>query len=247
MSRGATARLFVAVDPPAAVCQELALWARSAVAEQRLRARAHIDAGLRLLGPGTMHLTICFLGERPVAEIETIGDALRSCTAGPGELSVGAPLWLPPRRPRTLAVAIHDRRETLSRLHAAATGAFSEAIGWEPERRRFRGHVTVARLGRRAAGGRRSAEREASLPATPPLSFTPTSLVLYRSWLAPGGASYEALATSALASSGDASSAGSGEGPGAFGTRSHIGADEALERVGIEPSSQAGSEPSSQV
>jgi hypothetical protein len=36
------------------------------------------------------------------------------------------------------------------------------------------------------------------LPATPALSFTPASVVLYRSWLSPAGASYEALATRTL-------------------------------------------------
>jgi hypothetical protein len=39
-----------------------------------------------------------------------------------------------------------------------------------------------------------AAPRERALPATPQLSFVPRELVLYRSWLSPNGASYEALA-----------------------------------------------------
>jgi 2'-5' RNA ligase len=67
---------------------------------------------------------------------------------------------------------------------------------WEPERRRFRAHVTLARLG---AGFRwRSRGEEPRLAATPQLRFTPTAIVLYRSWLSRGGASYEPLLTSEL-------------------------------------------------
>ena len=67
---------------------------------------------LRLLDPEALHLTLCFLGSRPVEEIAAIGSTLSACAAHVGELSVGAPLWLPRTRPRSLAVAIHDDRES---------------------------------------------------------------------------------------------------------------------------------------
>src|SRR5689334_16654646 len=109
MTRGATARLFVAVDPPADVCEELQAWTRDALA-RRTRARGGGASGeARVLEPEALHLTLCFLGGRPVAEIETIGDVLAGCGTTVGELEVGAPLWLPPRRPRLLAVEVHDR------------------------------------------------------------------------------------------------------------------------------------------
>jgi hypothetical protein len=44
----------------------------------------------------------------------------------------------------------------------------------------------------------RGSRGERVLPATPGLSFTPASIVLYRSWLSPAGASYEALAARTL-------------------------------------------------
>jgi hypothetical protein len=82
--------------------------------------------------------------------------------------------------------------------------------------------VTVARIGRgkpsrsirpsraggsarrrssagRAGGGEEADARGPFLPPTPQLSFTPGAVVLYRSWLEPQGASYEALATRELA------------------------------------------------
>jgi 2'-5' RNA ligase len=242
MSRRATARLFVAVDPPAAVCEELAVWARQAAAGLDVRARDRAGPALRLLDPDSMHLTLCFLGSRPVEQIERIGSALQRCVEPASELHIGAPLWLPPRRPRALAVAVHDPGGGLARLHNALVGALGEAIGWQPERRRFRAHLTIARIGR-GASLRHSERGEWLLPATPALSFTPEEVVLYRSWLRPEGASYEALASSGLVPSESNSSPAGEDGPvaGGAGQRSPEAA-----AVGEDPSAQAGSEPSAQ-
>jgi 2'-5' RNA ligase len=198
MPGGATARLFVAIDPPPGVCEALAVWARGAAVGLGLRAGRGARGPLRLLEPPSLHLTLCFLGSRPVGEIVAIGSALGACEADVGPLSVGAPVWLPPRRPRTLAVEIHDERGALAELHSAVTRAISGACGWEPERRRFRAHITVARVREGAVPDRRSPGTAPSLPATPQLRFTPESLVLYRSWLDPAGASYEQLASYGL-------------------------------------------------
>jgi len=191
-SGGARARLFVAVDLPAEVREQLTAWAREAAAGLQLGSAPFT---LRLLGRDVLHLTLCFLGSRPVAEITEISAALDACTAHMGELSVGPPLWLPPARPRSLAVAIHDDDGALASLHSAMTHALGEAIAWKPERRRFRAHVTLARTRGRPPAGRNLPGMGSSLPATPQLRFAAESLTLYRSWLAPEGASYEELAS----------------------------------------------------
>jgi 2'-5' RNA ligase len=80
--------------------------------------------------------------------------------------------------------------------------ALADATGWQAERRGFKAHITVARMRGRAAPRRASQAPEPDLPATPPLSFTPASIVLYRSWLSPAGASYQALATCDLLAAG---------------------------------------------
>jgi len=194
MNRGATARLFLAIDPPAHVREALAAWARGAVGPGRGR-RSGASRPLRLLEAELLHLTLCFLGERPTIEIEQIAALLGDGVRTVGELSVGAPLWLPPRRPRVLAVEVHDPAGALVRLHESLSRALAESIGWEPEGRRpqrFRPHITLARMREDAA------PRERELPPTPALAFTPREVVLYRSWLAPEGASYEALASATL-------------------------------------------------
>jgi len=194
MARAPHARLFVAVDPPAPVREELAAWARGAGgALTRDQGPGH-PPPLRLLDVDGMHVTLCFLGSRPVAEIDAIAAALESCATPAGEVCLGAPLWLPPRRPRALAVEVRDRDGQLARLHGALREALGRAIGWEAERRRFRAHVTVARV----RGGRRVRRRNGTpgadvLPATPQLSFMAETAVLYRSWLSRAGATYEPL------------------------------------------------------
>ncbi len=124
MSRSATARLFLAIDPPVHVREALAAWVRGAVGPRRGR-RSGASRPLRLLEPELLHLTLCFLGERPVAEIEQVAAVLGECARAVGELSVGAPLWLPPRRPRVLAVEMHDPTEDLAQLQGAVSRALT--------------------------------------------------------------------------------------------------------------------------
>jgi RNA 2',3'-cyclic 3'-phosphodiesterase len=199
MSRGASARLFVAADVPAAAREQLASWTRRAAAELE-----STGAGrpLRLLDRDVLHPTLCFLGSRPVEEIAVIGSTVSACAIRMGELSVGAPLWLGGRHPRSLAVAIHDDDGDLARLRGAMSDAVCDTTDWEPERRRFRAHVTVARTrgrtGRRPMTGQSPVGDRFILPATPQLRFSPESVTLYRSWLSPEGATYEAVPTCGL-------------------------------------------------
>jgi 2'-5' RNA ligase len=193
MTRGASARLFVAAELPEPVRERLVEWAR--LTATTLRRSGGARGALRLLDAESLHLTLCFLGSRPVAEIGALGEALGPCAEGPAcELGLGAPVWLPPRGPRTLAIEVHDDSGALGALRERVGGALAAVSGWQPERRRFRAHVTVARM----RGGQRGPDGEGPLPPTPRLSFVPPALVLYRSWLDPAGASYEALASCAL-------------------------------------------------
>ena len=193
MPGGAKARLFVAVDPPVEVREELAAWARDTASALGLRGGRAAGRPLRLLEPHGLHLTLCFLGSRPVEEIEVIVAALNGREARISPLSLGAPLWLPPRRPRTLAVEVHDQGGWLAELQADVARAISRASGWQPERRRFAAHITVARLREGAVADRRSRGAPLRLPPTPQLRFTPEALILYRSQLHPAGAIYEEI------------------------------------------------------
>jgi 2'-5' RNA ligase len=157
-------RLFVALELPAEVRTALVGWTREHVGG---------TAQLRPVGPESVHVTLCFLGSRPVAEVEEIAAACRDAVAGlpAPELALGDALWLPPRRPRVLSV---------------------ELGFYEPERRPFRAHVTVARVHREAR------LRPQELPAPQAMDFTGTTVTLFRSQLGKGPARYEALASVTL-------------------------------------------------
>jgi RNA 2',3'-cyclic 3'-phosphodiesterase len=188
-----TARLFVAVDPPRAVREQLAAWARIAVREMS----RHSGAPPRLLDAELLHVTILFLGNRPVGKIESVATELRACGGPIGELSVGAPLWLPPRRPRALAVELHDEHGRLGSVRESVVAALGESGGSRAAAARrtpskhhhFHPHITVARM------RSNTAPRDRTLPPTPALSFQPSEMILYRSWLSSEGASYEPLAS----------------------------------------------------
>lgn len=206
MSHPLTARLFIALELPEELRRELAGWAREASGQVAGRGQggrgqgphgsgeAH---GLRVLDVESLHVTICFLGSRPVSEIEALGDVVERCAQPLGECTLGAPLWLPPRRPRALAVEIHDDSRTLGELHGEVLDALERAGIGPDDRGRgggarhhpLRPHVTVARMRSGAA------PRDRVLPPTPQRSFTPRRLTLYRSWLDRDGASYEPLAS----------------------------------------------------
>ncbi|MGO9489656.1 MAG: RNA 2',3'-cyclic phosphodiesterase [Solirubrobacteraceae bacterium] len=196
MSRSASARLFAALDPPSELAGGLAEWARAA---SRAASGAR-GADLRVLAASSLHLTLVFLGERPIEEIEQLEAALRLAAESgrPCQLEVGAPVWLPPRRPSALAVEVHDRGGDLERLQLAVATALSGIAGdRRPSGRRFRAHITVART-----RGAARPDTRMPLPATPQLGFRADEVVLYRSRLDPAGARYERLAGAPLSDCG---------------------------------------------
>jgi 2'-5' RNA ligase len=69
-------------------------------------------------------------------------------------------------------------------------------VGFEPERRPFRPHLTLGRV-RDEIGTRRRAEIEVAVGKTivPPISWRTSHVSLMRSRLSPAGASYDLLAT----------------------------------------------------
>jgi 2'-5' RNA ligase len=175
-------RLFVAAELPPEVRAALAGWARDAVGR---------GAESRRLEAGSLHLTLCFLGEQPpsaVAEIAAVLAASAELLGAVEQLSLGAPAWLPPRRPRALAVEVGDPAGALRELRDALVDELSAILAWHPGRERFRPHVTVARM-------RAGSQRARALPPTPPLHFTPPAATLLRTTLDPGGARYEPLAS----------------------------------------------------
>lgn len=182
---GGGVRLFVALDLPPAVVAALVAWRRPLVGE---------GTALRPLPEASLHVTLCFLGERPAAAVAPLATLVEACAAPVAGIALGEALWLPRRRPRLLAAALDDREEQLGALHDRLLARLV-AEGWhEPDARPYLPHVTVARVRGRGAGS-----RPAAVPAPPPLAFEGAALTLYRSHLGGEGARYEPLARRILA------------------------------------------------
>jgi len=183
-----SARLFAALELPADVRRSLAAFGREAAAGDRALRPAREDA---------LHLTLAFLGHRALDEIDPAREAVRGVGGSPAPvLTLSDPLWLAPRRPHVLTVALEDSGGVLAALQADVVARLADALPWEPETRPFRPHVTVARVRR---GWR---PRVADLPAAPQATFTAGAVVLFRSHLGGRGpARYEALERAELATS----------------------------------------------
>jgi 2'-5' RNA ligase len=120
------ARLFVALELPDDVREELIGW-RSGVLPERPR--------LRLIAHEHLHVTLCFLGWQEVTEIGRIGDVLSvAAEAGAARLALGDGIWLPSRRPRVLAATLADRSGAFRRCFPTRS---RQAAGTRPRSARF--------------------------------------------------------------------------------------------------------------
>lgn len=172
-------RLFVALDLPADVRAGLARWAREEVGD---------NDGLRLVREESLHATLVFIGERddPSAIAAALAPALEAPVPAP-PLHLDGVLWLAPRRPHVLTVALADPTGGLARIQAAVSGALVRDAGLDAEARRFTPHVTVARV--------RGRMRPFEVVAPPSVEFRPGSVTLYRSRLGRGPAQYEPVSS----------------------------------------------------
>ncbi len=190
MSPPARARLFVALDLPAQVRARLAGWAAAHAADM---------PDVRPLEESSLHVTLCFLGDRAESEAPALGAVVTDCARPVRGLGLSDARWLPARRPRVLAVALDDGGGELAALQRAVAEALVREAAFEPESRSFLPHVTVARVGRRAS---RHPIRPPALAVAPaeraPARFDAAALTLYRSHLGRGGARYEPLARAGL-------------------------------------------------
>ncbi|HEY3435553.1 MAG TPA: RNA 2',3'-cyclic phosphodiesterase [Solirubrobacterales bacterium] len=180
------ARLFVALDLPDEMREEVAAWGR----EERA------DPALRPVAPESLHVTLAFLGHRPEKEIERIAAAVRESAAPAPWMELRDPEQRPPRgRARVFALpAISPGTEA---LQAGVSRKLEEEGFYRPEKRLFWPHVTVARVRPEARGSRRPAvvsEPPGKLPERLLEARICRRMTLYRSELKPSGAQYVPLA-----------------------------------------------------
>jgi RNA 2',3'-cyclic 3'-phosphodiesterase len=196
------ARLFVALDLPEAVLEGLAAWQREEL----------VDESLRPSRAETLHMTLAFLGYHPERAIDAIAEAAVGFEAKPPWVRLLAdPVPVPRSRPRLYAID-SESDETVA-LQAEVERRLVEARFYEPEKRDFWPHLTVARVRpeRRAEGDRKRRRRGPPMRVENPPGPLPEALLepfrgvritLYRSHLRPAGAEYESVAQLELPPSG---------------------------------------------
>jgi len=173
-------RLFVAADIPDEV--------RQAIEVEVVEALRDELPGARWTRPEGRHLTLKFLGNVADERVGDVAAAVGSATRGGRRFEaslaeIGA--FPDPRRARVLWIGIGDGFEEFAAL-AAALDASLAPLGFVPEQRPFRCHLTLARF--------KVPQVVAVERSVPERSFAVDEIVLFRSHLHPKGARYEALA-----------------------------------------------------
>jgi len=180
------ARLFVALDLPDGVRQEIAEWGRGELK----------DPALRPVAPQSLHVTLAFLGWLAEKELPRLEEIVKA-TAGPAAtIELGEPVQRPPRG-RARLFALPAESSAAIELQAGLERQLVEAQLYKPEKRPFWPHVTVARVRREERGSKRPAlvsKSPGALPKGLLQPFDGVRMTLYRSELQPQGAQYTPLA-----------------------------------------------------
>jgi 2'-5' RNA ligase len=180
------ARLFVALDLPEALRDGLVAWGR-----RELR-----DPALRAVRPESLHITLAFLGYLPEKEIGRLGEIVTGLEAMAPTIELRDPVAKPtPRRARLFALPAESAGAVA--LQAELEERLIDKRLYDPEKRPFWPHVTVARVKPEGRGSKRSA-RVAEAPGPLPKALLQPAVcrrvTLYRSELKPAGARYAPLA-----------------------------------------------------
>jgi 2'-5' RNA ligase len=188
------ARLFVALDLPGTTREEIAAWGKSELG----------DPALRPVPRDSLHITLAFLGGMPERDIERLGEIVLDLAAAPPPLRLGDPLAKPsPARPRLFALPA-DSPDTVVLQSRLEEKLVAERL-YEPERRPFWPHVTVARVKSEGRGSKRPRRVDRQPGKLPNELLSPlhgVRMTLYRSELQPRGAHYTPLAQVELSEDG---------------------------------------------
>jgi 2'-5' RNA ligase len=190
------ARLFVALELPDDVRTGIVDWQRTALA----------DPALRVVRPEALHMTLVFLGYQAEKDARKIAKTAFDVDAeAPAVELLSEPVGVPRgKRPRLIALGANSD-ETVA-LQKQVEVNLVEGGYYEPEKRPFWPHLTVARVRPEAPKSRKPALLRSEphpLPEHMFRFFRPTRLVLFKSHLRRTGAEYESLAELELPTAND--------------------------------------------
>lgn len=190
-----TLRTFIAIVLPEPLLRQLAQ------VQRQLEKRAPPES-VRWVNPEGIHLTLKFLGDTPVAKLESIRAALAAVASrsAPCTFTVGGLGCFPnARRPRVLWVGVQPVGGELAALQRAVEAAM-KSLGFPPEDREFTPHLTLGRVRDRVAPA--DLARLGALISSAEVGtlgeVTARHFALIQSVLKPTGAEYTPLAEFSL-------------------------------------------------
>jgi 2'-5' RNA ligase len=178
-------RSFIAIDLPQKTRENLA-----AIQDQLRQSQA----GVRWVKPGSIHLTLKFLGNILPEQVDEIAAAVAQLVRDEPPITLcaaGLGAFPSPRKPRVIWVGLRGEVDRLANIQAGLEKAL-EPLGFAREARGFRPHLTIGRVkDRRRLQSLIEAMSTLELPEFN--SFDGNEIILYKSDLRPTGAIYTKL------------------------------------------------------
>ena len=193
-SHNETVRIFVAVG--------ISAEAREQLIGAMERIRQEIPQGIQWANPDGMHLTLKFLGNIPSTGVEPLLECLKpvASEASPFRLHLAGLGMFPNRRkPRVLWAGVGGGLDALSGLQQASEEVIN-ALGYPPEQRPFRPHITLGRPRRSVSDAQlsRIGAVVSGIAPPSPAGWQVESVDVMRSELHPSGARYTVLGSGLL-------------------------------------------------
>ncbi|GEM_PF-65084 len=182
-------RLFVAVKMP----QEFVDWWRAS--------RRSLDfAGVKLVEPENIHITLKFIGSVKKDKVGEVVDSIQDVVKDFKQFSVktGEIVMFPNEKiVRVVALGVKDGEKELSNLAASLEEAL-EKIGYPKAAHGFKAHITLARVKNKRAQSLILARKHHLFEELPDVEFLVDKIYLVKSTLTPRGPVYEDLYEFAL-------------------------------------------------
>ncbi len=181
---GKSIRTFLAIQIPDRILM--------AIKEEQETWKA-LGPGPRWVKPQLMHITLKFLGEISQSKVQEVIQVTQECVKGYKGFSLSLEnkgVFPNFRRPRVFWIGVAGQIIPLATLHKELDNRLS-VLGFPPEEREFRPHLTVARI----KGPLRQGILTGFLSQELRLgSFEVSEVVVFKSVLSPKGPSYVPLA-----------------------------------------------------
>jgi len=185
-------RAFIAVKLPAQVIDALGDL-QSALKKQGLK--------LRWVQPANIHLTLKFLGDVSTERLQAVKSVIQELSGSQTAFTLeskGLGVFPTVKKARVLWSGIHGDVDRLAALQSDLDRALA-GIGFVPDKRNFKGHLTLGRAKGRI-DGKRLASAIIACGSFTSSSWAVERLVLFKSDLKPTGAVYTELFSADLAS-----------------------------------------------